>query len=267
MTQTKRSVAEATTELEAILNQSQASCIVAKIDHQANAASVDQYLRPTTVVLFGNPTLGTPLMQSNPLTGLDLPQRIVIYENEHGDTHIDFRKSDYLRARYSLNGVDDQLETMSNAMSSLARKSIGTEIAISSGAIPDAEEGIVKIKSNNSFSSTCDKLISSIEHAEQLKLITTLDHSTNAERAGMSLAPSRVVVFGNPSVGTKLMQSSQSIGLDLPLSMLIYQDHNNDVVIAFNDPVFMAERYGITDQNEVISSMSNGLETLARSAT
>jgi len=252
--------------LENTLNSIEPISIVAQVDHQANAVKAAKTLRPTHVTLFGNPRLGTPLMNVNQLAGLDLPQKMCVFEDELGKTQITYRSADYLRARYALNGVDEQLSTMSSALDSIASKASGTSVSNSSETLPDSEEGIVIINSRNDIESTHANLLQAIDTAEPLKMVAKLDHSDNARRVGLSLPPTRLVIFGNPVLGTTLMQSSQSTGIDLPQTMLVYQDDAGEVSVAYNDPVYIAQSHGITDQNDVVDKMSNALDGLARGA-
>ncbi len=78
-----------------------------------------------------------------------------------------------------------------------------------------------------------------------LNTFTTIDHARNAEGAGLELRPTRVVVFGNPKLGTPLMQCDQSLAIDLPQKLLIWQDETDRVNIAYNDPRYIGGRHQI----------------------
>jgi uncharacterized protein (DUF302 family) len=82
----------------------------------------------------------------------------------------------------------------------------------------------------------------------------------------MSLNPTRLVIFGNPDLGTPLMQSSQSVSIDLPQKMLVWEDDNGDVFISYNDPAYLAERHAIFDRNEQLEMISTALANLANAA-
>ena len=75
------------------------------------------------------------------------------------------------------------------------------------------------------------------------------------------------MVFGNPNLGTPLMQSRQSVGIDLPQKVLIWEDADGTVRLAYNDPFFLAERHGIEGRADVLTTISNALAMLAQGAT
>ena len=97
--------------------------IVATVNHQAGAASVNQELRPTQVIIFGNPAAGTPLMQCNQTAGIDLPQKALVWEDENGEVFLAYNSPKYLSLRHKLRGcADEPLERIGNALKMLAEK-------------------------------------------------------------------------------------------------------------------------------------------------
>lgn len=112
------SVAETVERLEAAIKQRGAK-IVAVIDHQSNAASVDTDIPAATVVIFGNPALGTPLIAENPIAGLDLPQRMLVWDDA-GTTRIGYREPTELAKTYGINPALKAVQTMTGALDGLA---------------------------------------------------------------------------------------------------------------------------------------------------
>lgn len=97
--------------------------IVAVVNHQAGAESVDLELRPTQVIIFGNPRAGTPLMQCNQTAGIDLPQKALIWEDEEGQVWLGYNSPRYLFIRHRLRGCGEEaLERIGNALNMLAQK-------------------------------------------------------------------------------------------------------------------------------------------------
>lgn len=125
----------------------------------------------------------------------------------------------------------------------------------------------IKIKSENSFNETYAALKKSIESKEPLTIVAELDHAENAEKVGMELRPTKVIMFGNPKLGTPLMKANQAIGVDLPQKMLVYEDEKGDVYIVYNDPKILAENHNINGQDEVLNKISEALKSLAEAAT
>jgi uncharacterized protein (DUF302 family) len=116
------SVSETTERFESIAQQ-QGLKIVAKIDHAAGAKSINQELRPTQLIIFGNPVAGTPLMQCNQTVGIDLPQKVLIWQDEQGQVWFGYNSLKYLMARHQLKGCGEKaLQKIDNALSMLAQK-------------------------------------------------------------------------------------------------------------------------------------------------
>jgi uncharacterized protein (DUF302 family) len=89
---------------------------VARVDHAAAAKADGLELRPTEVLLFGNPKLGTPLMQANRHVAIDLPMKVLVWEDEAGKVWIAYAKPESLKARYRIEGRDEVLKTMTGAL-------------------------------------------------------------------------------------------------------------------------------------------------------
>jgi uncharacterized protein (DUF302 family) len=94
-----------------------------------------------------------------------------------------------------------------------------------------------------------------------------INHAAGADKAGMKLRPTEVLVFGNPVAGTPLMQSRQTIGIDLPLRALAWEDEAGKAWLSYNEPVYLAQRHQIADRDEAVQKMTAGLEALIRVAT
>lgn len=260
-------VAETMAALEASLNENGAITIVDQIDHQANASNAELELRPTRVTLFGNPQLGTPLMQINQLAGLDLPQKMFAWTDENGQSNIAYNSAAYLSGRHDLGEAQATLDRIDDALASLASVAGGQEFTPSEVSVPASGEGIIVVPSDNDMDTTYNNLRNAIDSAERLILVRELDHSANAAGVDLTLPPTRLIIFGNPNLGTPLMQSGQSIGIDLPQKMLVYENSDGDVSVAYNDPAYLARRHGITDQQSVIDMVTQALGNLATVAT
>ena len=106
------------------------------------------------------------------------------------------------------------------------------------------EEGIVKIPSRHSVDETVDKL-TTILKTKGVTLFALVDHSGEAEKAGMKMPPTKLLIFGSPKAGTPLMLASPSAALDLPLKILIAEDAQGKVWISYNSAEFLKERHGL----------------------
>ena len=127
---------------------------------------------------------------------------------------------------------------------------------------PNPENGMVTIPSRQSVDRTVQKLEALLQ-AKGVKLFALIDHSGEAEKAGMQMPPTKLLIFGNPKAGTPLMIASPSIAIDLPLKALVWQDTAGKVWISYNAPAYLQARHGVPP--ELVRNISV-VEMLALSA-
>ncbi|MBD1558225.1 DUF302 domain-containing protein [Vibrio sp. S9_S30] len=134
-----------------------------------------------------------------------------------------------------------------------------------------ADNGLVTMKSNYNVDQTTQNLITVLEK-KGMTLFTQIKHDEGAEKVGMTLRPTRLVIFGNPKVGTPLMKCSQTAAIDLPQKMLIWQDEAGDNWLSYNNPDYFNTRHGL-DRNsdeqcaEVMGKVKQALANFAKAAT
>jgi uncharacterized protein (DUF302 family) len=109
---------------------------------------------------------------------------------------------------------------------------------------PNTNNGIVNKGSNHSVDETLQKL-KAILQAKGVTIFAIVDHSGEAEKVGLKMAPTKLVIFGSPKAGTPLMLAAPSIALDLPLKVLIWQDTQGKSWVSYNSPAYLLERHGL----------------------
>jgi len=139
-------------------------------------------------------------------------------------------------------------------------------LAIGLGPAVLADEGIVKKLSAHSVQNTMDNL-EGIVKKKGFTVFERVDHAAGANKVGETLRPTQLLIFGNPKVGTALMKSNQTVGLDLPIKVLVWEDSDGKVWLAYDDPAYMVARYGIDDKNAVVSKMTGALKGITDAAT
>ncbi len=261
-TQSKVSIDDTYATLRSALEANPNISIVAEVDHQANASSVDKELNPTKIIFFGNPNLGTPLMQKNQLAGLDLPQKILVYQNEGEEVYAGFNNTTYLSARHNLDGVET-LPMIKKALTNLSTGASQDSIVAAENSTTRLNEGIITKTVNGSCDEAYSRLRVSIENNPALKIIAELDHQANAGSVGLELNPTRILIFGNPNLGTPLMQNAQTTALDLPQKMLVWTDDDGIAHVSYNDPAFLVKRHGITENGGVLKTVTGALDKLS----
>jgi uncharacterized protein (DUF302 family) len=106
------------------------------------------------------------------------------------------------------------------------------------------EQGIVKIPSHRLVDETVDKLRTVLQ-SKGVKLFALIDHSGEAEGAGLKMPPTKLLIFGNPEAGTPLMLAAPSAAIDLPLKILVAEDSQGKVWISYNSAGYLKERHDL----------------------
>jgi len=138
-----------------------------------------------------------------------------------------------------------------------------TTFLLSSVAL--AENGLVSVRRNHSVAETADRL-ESILNDKGMKVVARIDHSAGAASVDLKLRPTELLIFGNPKVGTPLMQCEQTVAIDLPQKMLIWEDESGAVWLAYNDPGYLAERHDIRGCEGNLKKIGEALAGFARAA-
>jgi len=107
-------------------------------------------------------------------------------------------------------------------------------------------EGLDTVASNYSVDETVARL-QSLLHERGIKLFALIDHSGEAAAVGLTMRPTKLLIFGNPTAGTPLMVSAPSTAIDLPLKILVAETESGKTLIFWNDPAWLEERHGFSE--------------------
>ena len=130
-----------------------------------------------------------------------------------------------------------------------------------------AADGLITILSSHGPRDTMNRLEAEVR-AKGMTIFVRIDHAAGAAAVGLSLRPTDLLIFGNAIAGTPLMQSDQTVGIDLPLKALVWQDASGSTWLSYNDPAWLAKRHGLGQiADAAVSAMSAALGVLARMAT
>src|SRR6266851_2758127 len=110
-----------------------------------------------------------------------------------------------------------------------------------------AGNGIINTPSNRSVDETVEKL-KRVLRDKGVTLFALVDHSGEAEKAGMKMPPTKVLIFGSPKAGTPLMLASPSVAIDLPLKILVWEDGGGKVWVSYNSPDYLKERHALPQE-------------------
>lgn len=137
---------------------------------------------------------------------------------------------------------------------------------VTSLAAAQQTDGLVRVRSTRDFNQTVSALDSAIT-ANNAKIFARVDHAANARGVSLDLRPTTVFIFGNPQVGTRLMQCEQTIALDLPLRILVWEDSARAVFVGYEPPARLAERHRVRGCQEFIDRITAALSNFTASAT
>ncbi len=126
-------------------------------------------------------------------------------------------------------------------------------------------EGLTSIRSSFGPKETMDRLEAEIR-AREMKVFARIDHAAGAAEVGLTLRPTELIIFGNARGGTPFMQSIQTVGIDLPLKVLVWEDAAGKAWISYNEPSWIARRHGLRNAEQVVSKMGAALSAIARKA-
>ena len=130
-----------------------------------------------------------------------------------------------------------------------------------------AADGLITVPSSIGPKETMDRLETEVT-AKGLTIFARIDHAAGAAKVGLRLRPTELLIFGNAKGGTPMMQVDQTVGIDLPLKALVWQDTSGDTWISYNDPRWIAKRHGLSHEvDATVNAMSAALDGIARTAT
>jgi uncharacterized protein (DUF302 family) len=124
------------------------------------------------------------------------------------------------------------------------------------------ERGIADLPSNHSVDQTVERLQNMLRE-RGLTLFALVDHSGEAEKVGLRMPPTRLLIFGSPKAGTPLMLAAPSVAIDLPLKILVWQDGDGETWLSYNTPEYLRDRHGFPP--ELVPNIA-GVSALASAA-
>ena len=228
-----------------------ASAVLSKvvdIDHSRLAQQAGSVMPPARVLIFSDSQLESELIKQNPLLALDLPLRVLAFED--GSDHsskIIYNSFDYLVSRYQLdpdssNDLREKFDkSMSTAIDGLAPMAVAS--FPSDAMSPD---GIITIESPYGFEETIKRVNAAINAQSDTMHFGAVDFQANALELGIATAPSYLILFGGPRPGGKAMAEAPTLGLDVFCQkFLIWEDSSGRVNLSFNDLLALADRQGV----------------------
>jgi uncharacterized protein (DUF302 family) len=147
-------------------------------------------------------------------------------------------------------------------MKSITR--IAAVAAFALASIASAQDGLIAVKSPMKTKATMDKF-EAIVKEKGMNVFARVDHAAGAMKVNKTLRPTEVLIFGNPQGGTPFMECAQSVGIDLPLKALVWEDKDGQTWIGYNDPKYLAARHK-TECAGVVENMGKAMNAFVQAA-
>jgi len=132
--------------------------------------------------------------------------------------------------------------------------------------VAQAQQGLTVVPSPHDVATTMDKL-EAVVTEKGMTVMARVDHGANAAKVEMELRPTQLLIFGNPKAGTPLMLCSQSIAIDLPQKMLVWEAEDGKVYLGYNDPAYLQQRHDTQGCDEALAKVAGALGNFAKAAT
>jgi uncharacterized protein (DUF302 family) len=127
-------------------------------------------------------------------------------------------------------------------------------------------DGLTSIRSRFGPKETMDRLRAEIR-AQGMTVFARIDHAAGAAEVGLTLPPTELIIFGNARGGTPLIESVQTVGIDLPLKALVWEDAAGKTWLSYNEPSWIAQRHSVANAEPIVSKMAGALSAISRAAT
>ena len=131
-----------------------------------------------------------------------------------------------------------------------------------------ADTGLVTKQSKYTVRETVERFEAEVKAkaADGWIVFSEIDHAAATKEVGLEMRPRTLIIFGNPKGGTPLMQAAQTLGIDLPLKALVWQDGTGKTWIGYNDPRWLARRHAVTGYEPILDAMTKALQAVAGEA-
>jgi uncharacterized protein (DUF302 family) len=221
--------------------------VIADIDHARLAGKAGSPMPPSHVLIWSDPTLDVAILKATPLAAVDLPLRILAFEDPAtGKAGVIANRFDFLASRHGLPDDAAVRERYAAAIAT-ATHGIGAESIASFASDTMPETGLVTLESPHDFGATEALLMSVIKAEPDTVHFATVDFAERARVHGVTLPPLKLILFGAPGPGGQAMREAPTLGLDaFCQKLLIWEDQRGVVHVSFNDLLALAARQQVS---------------------
>lgn len=216
---------------------------ILRIDHSRLAEEAGVYTPPSIVTLFSNSKVNSELIRLNPMTGLDLPYKVLCYsEPDTTDAVIAYTSSTFIQKRHGLHKED--LKEFENDLKKVLSNFSESRIAPTNIEKTGLNYGIIQLTSGYDFETTIQRLKSVVNAQNDTKWFGEIDFQKDALELNINIGKTSLLLFGGPAPGGQAMFNSPRLGLDaFCQKLLVFENDNKQVIVAFNDIPAFSELY------------------------
>lgn len=221
--------------------------VIVDIDHARLADKADSPMPPAHVLIWSDPEMDAAILKHNPVAALDLPFRILAFENQdNGEAMVIANSFDFLVTRHSLPN-DRIIRELYESAISKATLGVPPESFMQFASDRMSERGIVTLDSPYEFAATRERLLKKINEQSDTVIFEEIDFAARAKAQGVFIGPVVMILFGAPGPGGQAMKNAPTLGLDaFCQKLLIWQDASGMVHVTFNDLLALAKRQEVS---------------------
>jgi len=256
-------VAETITRVQDQLNS--IGKVATTVDFARTAQWVDKQLRPTTVIIGGNPNAAAPIMAEGQRAALDLPQKYLVWQASGGTVFVGYNSADYVASCAGIDPSSGAVDGLRSGSAGVAEAATGSSAPAADGSGSCPGSYLVQKTSNASFADTVTRYQAAFTKNNQPNVLS-LDQAAAAASANVQMPPTELLLTDDASVSVPLVAAQQTIGIDLPLRFLVWQDDAGTVHLGQPDIHALASRHQISGQDTLLDTAAAANNYLTNAA-
>jgi len=240
--------------------------VATTVDFAQTAQWVEKTLRPTTVIIGGNPKAAAPIMAAGQRAAIDLPQKYLVWQASGGTVFVGYNSADYVASCAGIDPSSGAVDGLRSGSASVAQGASGSTDPVGDGGSASCSGSyLVQKTSNASFGDTVSRYQAAFAKNNQ-PTVLNLDQAAAAASAGTQIPPTQLLLTDDASVSVPLVAAQQTMGIDLPLRFLVWQDDSGAVHAGQPDIKVLASRHGVSGKDTLLDTAAAANNYLTNSA-
>jgi uncharacterized protein (DUF302 family) len=240
--------------------------VATTVDFATTAQWIEKQLRPTTLVIGGNPKAGVPIVAANQRAAIDLPQKYLVWQANGGTVFVGYNSADYVAARAGIDPSNPAVDGLRAGSASVAAAASGSAEPIADGGSSSPSGTYLVEKTSKSTVADSIARYQAAFAMNNQPTVATVDHAAAAASAGTPIPPAEVTFTDDATVSVPLVQAQQTMAMDLPLRFAAWQDDAGTVHLAHPDIRVLAARHQVSGQDAVLDRAAAANNFLTNSA-